>query len=297
MPVGNQPTGIAAGPSGVWVVNSADDTVTRIDPRSGKASNPVDVGAGPAGVAVTADTVWVTNSADGTVSAIDPSTATQRATYPVGNGPTGIAAAAGALWVANNLDGTLARLDPDTGAVTMKIPVGNGPTAVAAAGGSVWVSNEDGATLVRVDPRTNQVTATLRVGGTPHGLAAAGGSLWVTAAASGTSHRGGTLTFLGGVDTSIDPAVMYSTTVSGITSDGLVGLRRAAGAAGTTLVPDLATAIPAPVDGGKTYAFRLRKGIRYSTGEPVRATDLRRAIERQFRMPPAFQLLQRHPRR
>jgi ABC-type dipeptide transport system, periplasmic component len=289
VPVGNRPTGIAAGPSGVWVVNSADDTVTRIDARSGKASKSVDVGAGPAGIAVTADTVWVTNSADGTVSAIDPSTAKQRATYPVGIGPTGIAAAAGALWVANNLDGTLARLDPDTGAVTMKIPVGNGPTAVAAAGGSVWVSNEDGATLVRVDPRTDQVTATLRVGGTPHGLAAAGGSLWVTAAATAISHRGGTLTVLGGVDTSIDPAINYGTS-SSIAYDGLVGLRRAAGAAGTTLVPDLATAIPTPVDGGKTYAFRLRKGIRYSTGALVHATDLRRAIERQFRMPPAFSL-------
>ena len=48
------------------------------------------------------------------------------------------------------------------------------------------------------------------------------------------------------------------------------------------LVPDLATALNSPVDGGKTYAFRLRKGIRYSTGEPVRASDLRRGIERSL---------------
>jgi peptide/nickel transport system substrate-binding protein len=288
--VGNRPTGIAAGRSGVWVVNSTDNTVTRINPRTGKTSEPVDVGAAPAGVAVTDDTVWVTNSGEGTVSAIDPGTATRRTSYPVGNGPTGIVAAAGAVWVANNLDGSVTRLDPDSGKVTATVQVGNGPTAVAAAGGFVWVSNEDGATLARVNPRTKQVDRTRHVGGTPHGLAAAGGDLWVTAATTGTSHRGGTLTVLGGWDaeSSIDPGVLYGTMVAGITYDGLVGLRRATGAAGTTLVPDLATAIPTPVDGGQTYGFRLRNGIRYSTGGRVHARDLRRAIERQFRLPIAY---------
>jgi YVTN family beta-propeller protein len=285
--VGNRPTGIAAGKSGVWVVNSTDGTVTQINPRTGKTSDPVDVGAGPAGIAVTDDAVWVTNNAEGTVSAIDPRTSRLRSSHPVGSGPSGIATAAGALWVANNLDGSVTRLDPDTGKVTATIQVGNGPTAVTVAGGSVWVSNEDDATLVRVDPRTTLVDRRLSVGGTPHGLAAAGGALWVTAAATGTNHRGGTRTALTSIDFSIDPALNLGGEFSRITRDGLVGLRRAAGAAGTTLVPDLAIAIPTAVEGGKTYTFRLRKGIRYSTGAPVRATDLRRAIERQFRLPMA----------
>jgi peptide/nickel transport system substrate-binding protein len=47
-------------------------------------------------------------------------------------------------------------------------------------------------------------------------------------------------------------------------------------------VPDLATAIPDPTDGGRTYTFQLRPGIRYSTGEPVQPQDFRRAIERVF---------------
>lgn len=286
--VGNRPTGIAAGESGVWVANSTDGTVTQIDPRTGTPSDPVDVGAGPSGIAVTDDTVWVTNTDEGTVSAIDSGTFKLRATYPVGSGPTGIAELGAALWVANSLDGTLARLDPATGAVGVKIPVGNGPTGVAVAGGAVWVSNEYGATLVRVNPKTNGIDLRLRVGGTPHGLAAAGGSLWVTAAATGTSHRGGTLTVLAPVDESIDPAVSYADTVLRMTNDGLLAVRQAPGAAGTTVVPDLATAIPTtPVDGGKTYSFRLRKGIRYSTGALVQASDFRRAIQRQFRLPDA----------
>jgi peptide/nickel transport system substrate-binding protein len=136
---------------------------------------------------------------------------------------------------------------------------------------------------VRVDPRTNRVDLRLPVGGVPHGLVAAGGNLWLTAAAAEVSHRGGTLTVLGSVEPTIDPAVQY-TALLRLTNDGLVTVRPAAGAAGTALVPDLAAAIPTPVDGGRTYAFHLRKGIRYSTGAPVLASDFRRAVERQFRV-------------
>jgi peptide/nickel transport system substrate-binding protein len=51
-----------------------------------------------------------------------------------------------------------------------------------------------------------------------------------------------------------------------------------------TLVPDLARAIPAPTDGGLTYRFRLRRGLRYSTGALVRASDVRSSIERLHRL-------------
>ena len=39
-----------------------------------------------------------------------------------------------------------------------------------------------------------------------------------------------------------------------------------------------------PADGGLTYTFRLRSGIRYSTWALVRPEDFRRAIERDFRL-------------
>ena len=38
--------------------------------------------------------------------------------------------------------------------------------------------------------------------------------------------------------------------------------------------------LPAPSDGGLTYRFQLRPGLRYSTGAPVRARDVRASIER-----------------
>jgi ABC-type transport system substrate-binding protein len=72
--------------------------------------------------------------------------------------------------------------------------------------------------------------------------------------------------------------------------DGLVALRRSGDPDGFTLVPDLATRLPRPASGGTTYTFTLRRGIRYSTGTPARASDFRRGIQRQlsFGANPAF---------
>ena len=49
------------------------------------------------------------------------------------------------------------------------------------------------------------------------------------------------------------------------------------------LVPDLATQVPAPLDGGRTYVFNVRRGIRYSTGVAVLASDFVRGMYRALR--------------
>ncbi len=104
-----------------------------------------------------------------------------------------------------------------------------------------------------------------------------------------TSHRGGTLRVVTPYPFStVDPAVAYdplTPQVLTVTNDGLVDFRRVGGARGASLVPNLAVGLPKPSDGGATYAFRVREGIRYSTGEAVRAEDFRRAIERVFSVP------------
>ncbi len=87
-----------------------------------------------------------------------------------------------------------------------------------------------------------------------------------------------------GLDT-IDPATAYSPeswSILSMTNDGLVAFQRVGGPQGAAIVPDLATSIPRPSDGGKTYTFQLRSGIRYSDGTLVRADDFRLALERMF---------------
>ena len=86
---------------------------------------------------------------------------------------------------------------------------------------------------------------------------------------------------------SIDPAFydyVFSPQFGGLAYDDLVTFQRSAGADGLRMVPDLALAIPVPLDDGATYAFRIRPGIRYSDGQPLRAGDFRRAVERLFRV-------------
>lgn len=64
----------------------------------------------------------------------------------------------------------------------------------------------------------------------------------------------------------------------------LVTYRRAEGEAGARVVPALAEELPAISDDGLVYSFRLRAGLEYSDGRPVRASDVTYAVERLRRM-------------
>jgi len=282
--VGNGPAGVAVAKGFLWVANTFDGTVSQIDPNSGTIKANIDAGANPTTIAVD-ESVWLTNSTSGTVSRIDPRSATLVGSTHVGNGPTAVVVAGDDVWAANQLDGTVSRIDAKTAAVAATVTVGQGPGAIAVGGGAVWVSNELDGSVSRIDPATNTVVKTIEVGSAPSGVAVIGGALWVTARGAGSVHRGGTLNLVADSPVTPDPAVGYdpvSWSVITMTNDGLVGFRQTGGAAGATIVPDLATSLPEPTQGGLTYTFQLRSGIRYSTGAPVKATDVLFALERGF---------------
>jgi hypothetical protein len=69
--VGLNPTGVAAGLGAVWVANSGEQTITRIDPRSG-GTTTIDVHAEPTEIAVGGGALWVTSADARTVSQLDP---------------------------------------------------------------------------------------------------------------------------------------------------------------------------------------------------------------------------------
>jgi peptide/nickel transport system substrate-binding protein len=50
------------------------------------------------------------------------------------------------------------------------------------------------------------------------------------------------------------------------------------------ILPGLATTTGTITDGGKTYQFTLRKGLKYSNGQPVKASDFTHTIVRDFNM-------------
>jgi peptide/nickel transport system substrate-binding protein len=108
----------------------------------------------------------------------------------------------------------------------------------------------------------------------------AGGS----SSSSGGTKEGGSVTI---AQTSqpdyLDPALSY--TVNGweplsTVYSGLLGYKRADGQAGSELIPVLAQDMPKVSKDGTTYELTLRKGLKYSDGTPVKASDFERTIQR-----------------
>jgi peptide/nickel transport system substrate-binding protein len=62
----------------------------------------------------------------------------------------------------------------------------------------------------------------------------------------------------------------------------LLTYRHVDGAGGYKLVPGLATSLPRISNNGRVYRFKLRKGLKYSNGKKVRASDFKWAIKRGF---------------
>lgn len=103
----------------------------------------------------------------------------------------------------------------------------------------------------------------------------------------GTPEKGGTLTVLSNQDFDhLDPArnwvmpnmdfgtrLLYRT---------LTTFQAAPGTAGGKIVPDLATDLGRPSDGGKVWSFTLKPGLKYEDGTPIKAQDVKYNVERSF---------------
>ncbi|NEA60265.1 ABC transporter substrate-binding protein [Streptomyces sp. SID13666] len=103
----------------------------------------------------------------------------------------------------------------------------------------------------------------------------------------GTPVKGGTLTVLSNQDFShLDPArnwtmpnmdmgirLLYRT---------LTTFKSEPGKAGSEIVPDLATDLGTPTEGGKVWTFTLKKGLKYEDGTPITAKDVKYNVERSF---------------
>jgi YVTN family beta-propeller protein len=286
VPVGNQPVAVAVGAGAVWVANRADNTVMRIDAETGRVTDTIRVGRGPSGLTVAAGTVWVANGRDGTVTPIDARTMLPGPPIRVGAGPRGIVATSDGVWVANSLGLSVSHIDARTLTVTT-LPVGESPVALATAGGSVWVAVAGDGTLARIDQARHVLLAPVPLGASPTGVVAVDGKLWVaTRPFRSDAHVGGTLTVAAYFDLGqVDPArVGEYTNISILRAvyDGLVTLRKADGADGLDLVPDLAESVPQATDGGRTYTFTVRRGIRYSDGRLLHPADFRHGLAREF---------------
>ena len=108
-----------------------------------------------------------------------------------------------------------------------------------------------------------------------------------TSSARTTSHRGGTLKLLANAaGGTLDPQVNYTLQYWQLyqaTYDGLLAFQKAGGAAAFNVVPDLASSYKI-TNGGKSWVFTLRKGVKFSNGKPVTANDVVASFRRIFKV-------------
>ena len=286
----SQPSDVLLSAGSLWVASQGDGKVLRIDPGTGRTMSVVHTGGDPSGLAAADGAVWVATDGSGLLDRIDARTGRVTSRIHVGDAPAAVAAGASGLWVLSPLDATVSRVDPRRHEATATIAVGGQPAALAESAGRVWIGDRQNGTLLRLAVG-NGVVTTFRLGGHLSGLAAAGGGggLWAAVDAARVSHRGGALSAVYGQLATIDPAAATAedlppTQLLGLINDGLVTLNHVPGPAGTRLVPDLALALPEPTDRGRTFRFRLRPGIRYSTGALVRPSDVTHSFERLFQL-------------
>jgi peptide/nickel transport system substrate-binding protein len=118
----------------------------------------------------------------------------------------------------------------------------------------------------------------------------------VTTAATGAKQKHGTAKAGGvyrvgwesdfGFTDGFDPTGEYLGEAFGIYSNllvrTLVGYTHRAGAPGNRIVPDLATAVPRPSNGGKTYTFHIRPGAKFGPplNRQITSKDILYAIQR-----------------
>jgi peptide/nickel transport system substrate-binding protein len=102
------------------------------------------------------------------------------------------------------------------------------------------------------------------------------------------NHRGGTMKLLAkAAGGTLDPQVNYTLQYWNLfqaTYDGLLAFTKAGGDAAFEVVPDIAEKLPTPTNGGKTWVFKIRKGIKFSNGKEVTPADVVASFQRIFKV-------------
>ena len=129
-----------SGSDTVWVIDTLQGTLTRVDPETLEAEDPIQLGGSLDAIEAGAGAVWILDKGAGIVTPIDPADGNVGSAIRVGADPIDIAAGLDALWVANLEDGTISRIDAGTRLVET-IQIGSPVAAIAVdeSTRSLWI--------------------------------------------------------------------------------------------------------------------------------------------------------------
>jgi peptide/nickel transport system substrate-binding protein len=131
-------------------------------------------------------------------------------------------------------------------------------------------------------------------GGSGGGGSSSGSAASYNAAVTGivnpSTHKGGVMKLaLTNTGDSTDPGNTYyafNWDFSRLYARPLLTYKAAPGKAGLTLVPDLATGMGQQSDGGLTWTYHIRSGLKFEDGTPITTKDVKYAIERSTNYAP-----------
>ena len=195
--VGAGADGIAVGDGAVFVTNTGDQTVSRIDPKSNAIVRQVSAAGAPTSIAfegVTPDTLqnlgqqdaalWVVTNksfAACALSQLDPKTLSTNFTQSY-NACGPVATGGGQTWFGGSSN-LLVLVDPNTADAIRSVPTGtiSDPEAhgLAVGDGAVWLASPFTEELLRIDGRGKRGIS-LGSGSFPSDVAVGEGGVWVT---------------------------------------------------------------------------------------------------------------------
>jgi hypothetical protein len=199
--VGREPTAVAAGYGGAWVLNKGSGTLTHIDAKTHSVVSTMEPDATANDLALGAGGVWFVGRPRGVngplqtaeLERIDPASGAVDRSFETGTGASVLAAGGNALWSTGYLGGHVrgsARSDARSGAMR-KLDIGIYGDLVTADQRAVYYVASIGNRVARVSTRTGTLTdsmtlasdASLAAGNVPPSptdAVSGAGSLWIS---------------------------------------------------------------------------------------------------------------------
>ncbi|MBY0504878.1 MAG: hypothetical protein K2X03_13275 [Bryobacteraceae bacterium] len=177
--------GLVSAFGSLWAPNCGNQTVVRLDPKTGKTAATVSVTTAnvASAIAATADSIWLLTDERTTLSRVDPDTNAVVAEVRLEPGCSALHFAETALWLACPSLNKVIRVDPRTNLAVNRIDVAGKPAALTAGEGSIWVLCQAEGKVVRIDPKSNKIVTTveLSIPNADGNIAFGEGSVWVSA--------------------------------------------------------------------------------------------------------------------
>jgi ABC-type oligopeptide transport system substrate-binding subunit/class 3 adenylate cyclase/tRNA A-37 threonylcarbamoyl transferase component Bud32 len=279
------PTGVAVGAGSVWVTTA--NRVFRIDPQTQRVQKRIDIPGGTLLVYAN-DALWVASSGYGTIKEIDPAVNAVVRTIKLHDWIVDFTVGGGFVWATITPDDTLWKVDVN-GSIVKSYDIGHDPGGPAFHNGALWVPIRGG--VARVDVATDEITR-YPLADRPGQAFAVGSQLYLTTNDSPPPlsplppDKVATFSLAEDWIDDTDPATAYPNPYRAqleyATQATLLNYPDAPAPRGSYLQPEVAAAMPAISDGGRTYTFRIRPGYRFSppSNAPVTAATFRYSIER-----------------